>query len=131
VPDIADVYRESAALNVQSFYSGLEKTWELIAARVDHWMPSGEDWHIQLLRRMTEAVPHVRPAVISEATRIRLDEARRFRHVVRNVYAENLDPILMKRLMDGLGDVWRPLLSEVLKFVEFLEASASGSSPGE
>jgi len=41
---------------------------------------------------MTEEVPGIRPAVISTETGTRLDEYRRFRHVVRNVYTHRFDP---------------------------------------
>ena len=34
-----------------------------------------------------------RPAVISTETGTRLDEYRRFRHVVRNVYTHSFDPV--------------------------------------
>jgi hypothetical protein len=41
-------------------------------------------WHLFLLEQMTKEVPGIRPAVISTETGTRLDEYRRFQHVVRN-----------------------------------------------
>ena len=65
----------------------MERLFELIAAVIDHAVPMGERWHDALLRQMTDEVLGVRPAVISQAICEQLDEYRRFRHVVRNVYA--------------------------------------------
>ena len=54
-------------------------------------MPQGFNWHQVLLEQMTNEIPDIRPAVISEVTYEALDEYRGFRHVVRNIYAFQLD----------------------------------------
>jgi hypothetical protein len=41
---------------------------------------------------MTKEIPEIRPAVMSTETGTRLDEYRRFRHVVRNVNTHRFDP---------------------------------------
>ena len=43
-------YVDSVALNLHSFYSGLEKLFELIARYVDRELPVGETWHRDLLQ---------------------------------------------------------------------------------
>ena len=43
------VYLDSVALNLHSFYSGLERLFELIARRIDGRIRSGESWHRELL----------------------------------------------------------------------------------
>jgi len=48
---------------------------------------------------MAEDVKDVRPAVISKETSGKLDQYRRFRHLVRNVYATNLKPDKMLGLV--------------------------------
>ena len=53
----------------------------------------GETWHTELLRQMSLDVPDVRPPVLQAETAARLDEYRKFRHRIRNIYATNLDPI--------------------------------------
>jgi hypothetical protein len=85
-----DMYIDSAALNLHGFYSGLERLFQYIAEEMDGGPPRGEAWHRELLRQMTVEIAGVRPAVISAETAHGLDEYRRFRHVVRNVYAEHL-----------------------------------------
>ena len=42
--------------------------------------------------RWREEVAELRPAVIDRESALTLDEFRRFRHLVRNVYAMNLSP---------------------------------------
>ena len=60
-----DIYLDSVALNLHSFYSGLERLFELIAKHIDRNLPSGETWHRDLLVSMTNDFPNARPAVIS------------------------------------------------------------------
>ncbi len=82
-----DLFLDSAALNFHDFYTGLERIFSQIARVVDNNMPSGRDWHRDLLNQMGIAISQLRPRVLSAATIQALDEYRRFRHVVRNVYA--------------------------------------------
>jgi len=115
-------YVDSVALNLHSFYSGLEKIFELIARHVDQTLPKGETWHRDLLQQMAQDVPRRRPAVISQESVPTLDEFRRFRHLVRNVYTVNLAPGKMERLMEALPRLWPTLRAELLAFADFLEA---------
>lgn len=83
---------DSAALNLHDFYTGLERIFEQIASVVDKSVPSAHDRRRELVRQMAVDVPGLRPRVISAETAAAIDEYRRFRHVVRNVYAFELDP---------------------------------------
>ena len=98
-----DMYIDSAALNLHSFYVGLERLFELTAHQLDGSLPKGEAWHRDLLRQMTIDLTGIRPPMISVETANRLDEYRRFRHVVRNVYAEYLEPERIGKLVDNLS----------------------------
>ena len=60
------LYLDSVALNLQGFYNGLENIFESIAQGIDQDLPWGEMWHRELLSQMTQELPGVRPAVISE-----------------------------------------------------------------
>lgn len=97
-----NVYVDSVALNLHGFYSGLERLFELIARNVDRTFPAGETWHRDLLQQMAKDRANVRPAVISPECARALDEFRRFRHLVRNVYTINLVPDRMKELIANL-----------------------------
>jgi hypothetical protein len=86
-----DYYVDATALNLHSFYAGLERVFEVIADGVDRVKPVGPNWHQELLHQMASEIPGVRPSVLSSEVRDGLDRYRGFRHVVRNVYTFNLD----------------------------------------
>lgn len=112
---------DSVALNLHGFYSGLERLLEHIANQLDGGPPRGLSWHKELLRQMSMDVPGVRPPVLSSYTVISLDEFRRFRHVVRNVYSENLDPDRVSNLLAQFSNVWSHVQTELEAFATFLE----------
>jgi hypothetical protein len=114
-------YLDSVALNLHGTYAGVERLFELIARHIDGGLPDGAVWHRDLLQQMARDVLDVRPAVIGDKTAKRLDELRRFRHLVRNVYTVNLGPEKMAALMSGLPALWSRLRSELLAFADFLE----------
>lgn len=118
-----DVYLDSVALNLHSFYSGLERIFELIAKHIDGSLPDTKTWHRDLLRSMAVDLEGLRPAVISQNNATSLDEFRRFRHLVRNVYTMNLAPEKMASLMSPLPKLWVSLQEELNAFADFLEES--------
>ena len=115
-----DAYLNSVALNLHSFYSALERIFELIALELDGGALGGESWHSELLRQMSLDVPDVRPAVLRPDSAARLDEYRKFRHRIRNMYTTNLDPDRMAPLVGGLPDFWRAIRQELTSFAAFL-----------
>jgi hypothetical protein len=122
--DEQDVYLDSVSLNLHGFYSGLERLFELVASRVDRVRPSGETWHRDLLVQMANDYSGVRPAVIDRNSAVTLDEFRRFRHLVRNIYTLNLVPEKVERLVSALPELWKRLSSELSAFADFLEQMA-------
>ena len=117
--DDQDAYLDSTALNLHGFYSGLERLFEIIARQVDEDVPAGETWHRDLLLQMARDLPDLRPAVISEDNAAALDEFRRFRHLVRNVYTINIVPAKMSRIVSVLPDLWTKLRAELSAFADF------------
>src|SRR3990172_1326244 len=97
-----DAYLNSVALNLHSWYTGLERIFELIAIELDGGTLGGEAWHTELLRQMTLDLADTRPPVIRKETAERLDEYRKFRHRIRNIYASSLDPARMQPLVTEL-----------------------------
>jgi hypothetical protein len=120
-----DYYLDGVALNLHGFYGGLERLFERIAVLVDDARPAGPDWHQTLLTQMAQEVPGVRPSVISESTRVKLDAYRSFRHVARNIYTFNLDPAKLKDLVTHAPDCFRQVQTELLAFADLLERQAS------
>ncbi len=116
-----DLYLDGVALNLHGFYAGLERLFKLIAAIVDGAVPQGANWHQMLLEQMSAEIPSARPAVISDETRVALDEYRGFRHVVRNVYTFKFDPVKVRRLVEEATGVFSQVRAELLAFADFLE----------
>lgn len=123
-----DYYLDSVALNLHTFYSGLERIFELIASRVDESKPQGDHWHQDLLRQMAIEIPRVRPRVISPETRDRLEAYRGFRHVVRNVYTFNLNPLRIEPLVAELPATFASVESDIARFLQFLEAEGTSTT---
>jgi hypothetical protein len=119
-PDQQSLYLDAVALNLHGFYSGIERLFELIARHVDVMPPEGEKWHYNLLKQMTEDKKDIRPAVINHEILSLLDEFRRFRHLVRNVYTFNLDPEKVEKLISSLPDLWLQVKAELKAFSDFL-----------
>ena len=122
-----DLYLDSVALNLHAFYDGLEGLLEAISTTVDSARPDGMDWHRALLQQMATEAPGLRPAVLSEATRERLDEYRAFRHVVRHIYPSRFDAGQMRPLVEGVRVASQSVQRELLAFAEFLCGYVDGA----
>jgi len=123
-PEEQDLYLDSAALNLHDFYAGLERIFRQIATAVDQSIPSGPEWHRELLRQMNIALPQMRPQVISEETIKAIDEYLRFRHVVQNVYSFEFEPERIQHLVQRLRPTFKELRVELLAFADFLDELA-------
>lgn len=112
------------ALNLHSFYTALERVFELIAVIIDNAKPQGENWHQELLHQMFTEIELIRPLVISKETSNRLNEYRAFRHVVRNVYSFNISATKIDPLIKKLPDLFNAIRNELEDFICFLEIRA-------
>jgi hypothetical protein len=118
-----DLFLDSLALNLHALYTGYERLFELIGSTVDGCVPQGSNWHQLLLEQMSQEVPGVRPAVISRGTRVKLDDYRGFRHIVRNIYAFRFDPRKLGTLIEQAPATFSQAQAELTAFAEFLERS--------
>jgi hypothetical protein len=116
-----DYYLDGVALNLHGFYMGIERILTRIAETIDGTLPHGEGWHLLLLEQMMKEVSGIRPAVISAETGTKLDEYRKFRHVVRNVYTRNFDPVKLGKLVNSAPELFAQAKAELLAFASFLE----------
>ena len=126
-----EFFLDSVALNLHGFYSGIERIFELVGRHLDRNLPDHATWHRDLLWQMTQEFEDVRPALISEDSAGVLDEFRRFRHLVRNVYTTSLAPAKLAGLMESLPVLWHELKAEFLAFADFLEEMAKAHDPHE
>lgn len=83
------VHAESMSTNVQGIYTHLEAILKSMANTIDGFAPSGESSHRDLLLQVSMAGEN-RPAIISHEALSALTQLLRFRHAVRNNYAEDL-----------------------------------------
>jgi hypothetical protein len=116
-----DVYLKGVAYDLHGFYTGIERILESIADTIDDHLPTGENWHKDLLFQMGKEISNVRPAVLSEEAVALLDEYLRFRHRVRNIYSFNLIPERIKGLVERLPIVYGQVKLNLEDFAEFLE----------
>lgn len=110
----------ATALLLHHFYSAFESAFERIAKALDGDLPSGVDWHRQLLQRMALDIDDVRPAVLSPSAVVALDEYRRFRDVVRHAYQSPLQEDRLQRLVEQLPTVLQATDAAVGSFMSFL-----------
>lgn len=116
-----DLYLDGVALNLHGVYLGVERIFVQIAETVDNVLPQNDNWHELLLKQMINEVPGIRPAVVSAETGQLLDELRRFRHVVRNVYTHNFNPENIGKLIGYANEAFDRLKAELSAFIAFLE----------
>lgn len=117
-----EAYLKAAALDMQAFYTGVERAFEAIAREVDGSLPQGPDWHRALLQQMSARIPGTRPPVIGAETRAALDTLLAFRHVVRNVYTFNLVPERIRDLAEGVDACAHRVDRDLAVFAEFLRS---------
>jgi len=118
--EVQDIYLGYVALNLQGFYSGIERLFELIASNVDKSLPSGSKWQRDLLVQMSNEYENLRPPVISNEVADNLKEFQKFRHVVRNIYTTSLSTVKIAELLALLPEMWDYTKSELFEFVVFL-----------
>jgi hypothetical protein len=107
---------------LHDFYNGVEKIFEHIANKVDGDIPSGADWHMQLLKRMGAEVSDRRPAVINKELGEKLSEYLSFRHLFRNIYGFELKWERCKDLAPGLEEIYNDLTGQLEVFKSFLKS---------
>lgn len=116
------------ALSLHRWYSALEAMLERVE-RVFGTLPSGPEWHRDLLDGATWPIAGVRPAVLPQDALQPLRELLRFRHFLRHAYAVELEPSKLRPLAEALGEVASPVGTALSEFIEFLNESAR-AGPG-
>jgi hypothetical protein len=117
--EAAEERSDAAALRLQSFYTGIERCFVQIVRVVNGGPPDGADWHRRLLERM--GVPtELRPALLDASTVAALAELMRFRHVVRHLYAYELERDQVLRLLQRALDLWPAVDSQLVSFEAWL-----------
>ena len=116
----ADVYIDSLVHNIENFYMGIEEILKRIGLFTDEGIPEGPRWHSILIKGMARDIPGVRPPVIQHETRELLDEYRKFRHLVRNIYTFNIIPEKVMKLARGITKVFNAFNKDMNDFLNFM-----------
>lgn len=104
------------------FYTAVENMFKIVAKNIDGFMPSGAEWHLELLEQMSMPIEGERPAFINTDTKLLLNEFRGFRHIFRNIYGFNLMPERIARLLDIFPEAVDNLKKDVGKFINEMES---------
>jgi hypothetical protein len=82
-PDVRRDREIAVGSMLHNCYGAIEAALERLIVAVDGSLPSGRDYHAEVIRRAATPVPDVRPAMISDALAADLQRLRQFRHVFR------------------------------------------------
>ncbi len=110
---------DAAALRLQSFYTGIERCLLQISRVLNGGTPDGGDWHRRLLERMGHPTEE-RPAVLTAEAIGSLQELLRFRHLVRHLYAYDLQAEPVERLRTLAIALWPVVRGELNAFQQWL-----------
>jgi len=113
---------------LHEFYTGIESIFERIAVWLGEGRPRGEFWHTDLLNRMAETREGIRPAVIDEPLRARLEEYLKFRHFFRHAYGYTLEWHRMRWKVEYMAETLEMLRQQLTAFFEKLVEERSASS---
>lgn len=110
---------------IQSLYGVLENYFLRIAKFFENGLPA-DRWHKALVERMAIDIPGLRPALLPSREAARdVEEVLRFRHRLRNLYGEDLDPQktteiqrTVIRLFGGFPDVHEQFKTKLMAIAE-------------
>ncbi len=123
---------DAAALRLQSLYTGIERCLLQIVRVLNGGTLEGSAWHRRLLDRLTQPTDR-RPPLLSDATSRGLGQWLGFRHLVRHLYADNLDPQQVRQRLVGALELWPTLSAELETFHRWLDeliALSEGDAEG-
>ncbi|MEB3354891.1 MAG: hypothetical protein VKM34_11785 [Cyanobacteriota bacterium] len=102
----ADAERvDAAALRLQNLSTGIERCLLQIVRVLNGGTLEGADLHRRLLDRLTQATD-LRPPLLSASTAQSLPKLLGFRHVVRPLYADDLNPEQVNLRLAGALELW-------------------------
>ncbi|NJK30146.1 MAG: hypothetical protein HC940_08320 [Acaryochloris sp. SU_5_25] len=83
---------DSIAYQIHNLYGSIEDLLKQIAIRFENRISETSGWHRSLLLRLSQDIPGVRPALLSEDTFDLLNRLRGFRHFFRHAYDSEIEP---------------------------------------
>ena len=96
-----------------------------IAKAFENNIDNDKGWHTEIIRRMTLALPGIRPAFLTPEMARFLQHLRSFRHIFTHAYDLDLDPPQLALQLGYLDQVERELPVATRQFVENVAAMHS------
>jgi hypothetical protein len=116
-PDLVEVTAVGSVLH--SFYNGLENIFLSITKGIAGEVPSGSQWHRDLLTQMTKSTAE-RRSVLTAQMAHRLTDYLGFRHFYRHSYSFFLEWNEVEKLVTPLAEVWTQVKGELQLFLDSL-----------
>ncbi len=91
---------ESTAYQIYNLYNAVEDLLKIVATYFENNITDTAHYHTALLRRMTQTIPDIRPALISADAFIILNALRGFRHFFRHAYGTAIEYDQLKINLD-------------------------------
>lgn len=114
-PDLVEVTAVASVLH--SFYNGIENIFLSIAKKIDKNVPSGTQWHRDLLVQMAGSTAD-RKSVITFGLKEKLAEYLGFRHFYRHSYSFSLEWRELEKLACPIFEVWSQVKEELNSFLD-------------
>ncbi len=111
---------ESLAYQLHNLYCAFEDLTRIVADEFENRISERADWHIRLLKRMTEHIPTIRPALFSQGSFPLLDELRAFRHWFRHAYSYEVEPAKLKIVLRKATELRQKYKTDVQQFLQLL-----------
>lgn len=111
---------DSMGYQLHNLYGAFEQLFEEVARFFENRIDEAR-YHSDLIRRMQLEIRGIRPALLSEATALDLDELRRFRHFFRHAYATELDPLKVAELVAKVSGIRRSFGQDFERFLTRLQ----------
>ncbi|MQA92443.1 MAG: hypothetical protein GEU90_19820 [Gemmatimonas sp.] len=108
-------------LYLQNLYTAVEQLLTRVASEIDGKVPSGDNWHRELLDQLNMEISGIRPAVLDAELYADLDLLRRFRHRVRHAYAAEYDWAEMQNILAAAEALRVRLLRTLADFDAWLQ----------
>ena len=126
IPDFIEL--SAAAMVLHSFYNGIENILLMIFKNYNEKLPSGNNWHMELLDNASIQNAE-RKVIFNNELKGQLEEYRIFRHIVRHTYNYKLNWTMMEGIMNNVNIIWNKAKEDLNKFMEQNEEEINKEEP--
>jgi len=112
---------ESIAYQIHNLYNAVEDLLKFVAAHFENNIADASRWHTELLRRMSQEISGVRPALLSKECFLLINSIRSFRHFFRHAYNVPVDSDLLQVNLNKARQIFPCLVQDVNRFLQQLK----------